>query len=169
MDRPSEKTTTWTSDELSRIEAAQELEIAPRRRDRTLRRPVPIWVVRVGADLYVRAAYGSASGWHRVAQASREGRISAGGVDKDVTIDDAEGAVNDQVDVAYRTKYRRYSASIVDGITNGQARSSTLRLAANAPVWRCCALSVGVAVGADEAPSARGARDACPDGGPCER
>jgi hypothetical protein len=29
MDRPSEKTTTWTSDELSRIEAPQELEIAP--------------------------------------------------------------------------------------------------------------------------------------------
>jgi hypothetical protein len=34
MDRPSVKTTTWTSDELSRIEAAQELKIAPRRRDR---------------------------------------------------------------------------------------------------------------------------------------
>jgi len=52
MDRPSVKTTTWTSDELSRIEAAPELEIAPRRRDGTLRKPVPIWVVRVrGASL----------------------------------------------------------------------------------------------------------------------
>jgi hypothetical protein len=47
----------WTPDELARIQAAQELEIAPVRRDGTLRRPVPIWVVRAGDDLYVRAAY----------------------------------------------------------------------------------------------------------------
>jgi hypothetical protein len=32
----------WTPDELARIQAAQELEIAPVRRDGTLRRPVPI-------------------------------------------------------------------------------------------------------------------------------
>jgi hypothetical protein len=132
MDRPSENTTTWTSDELSRIEAAQELEIAPRRRDGTLRKPVPIWVVRVGDDVYVRAAYGAGSGWHRVARTSREGRIRAGGVEKDVTMHDADGAVNDQVDAAYRTKYRRYAGGVVDGITNAQARSTTLRLAPRA-------------------------------------
>ncbi len=51
----------WKSDELDRIEAAQELEIAPRRRDGSLRTPVPIWVVRAGDDLYVRAAYGDGS------------------------------------------------------------------------------------------------------------
>jgi hypothetical protein len=128
----SEQATGWTSDELSRIEAADELEIAPRRRDGSLRRPVPIWVVRVGDDLYVRAAYGSGSGWHRVALASREGRIRAGGVERDVTIEDADGAVNDQVDAAYRTKYDRYGG-IVDGITNAQARSTTLRLVPRAP------------------------------------
>jgi hypothetical protein len=103
LDHPSTKTTTWTSDELSSIEAAQELEIAPRRRDGTLRKAVPIWVVRAGDDLYVRAAYGPGSGWHRVARTSHAGRIRAGGVDKDVTIEDADGAVNDQVDAAYRT------------------------------------------------------------------
>jgi hypothetical protein len=37
--------------------------------------------------------------------------------------------VNDQIDAAYRTKYRRYDGSIVDGITNAQARSTTLKLA----------------------------------------
>jgi hypothetical protein len=128
MDHPSTKTTTWTSDELSRIEVADELEIAPRRRDGSLRRPVPIWVVRVGDGLYVRAAHGPGSGWHRVARTSREGRVQAGGVEKDVTIEDADGAVHDKVDAAYRTKYRRYAAGIVDGITNAQARSTTLRL-----------------------------------------
>ncbi|MCW2947149.1 MAG: hypothetical protein JWR24_3866 [Actinoallomurus sp.] len=50
---------TWTSDELSMIEAADELEIAPLRRDGTPRRPVPIWVVRDGDDLYVRSYRGS--------------------------------------------------------------------------------------------------------------
>jgi hypothetical protein len=132
MEHHSEHTTGWTSDELNRIEAADELEVSPRRRDGSLRGPVPIWVVRVGDDLYVRAAYGAGSGWHRVAQVSREGRIRAGGIERDVTIQDADDAVNDQVDAAYRTKYDRY-VGIVDAITNAQARSTTLRLVARAP------------------------------------
>jgi hypothetical protein len=123
----SAEITSWTSEELSRIEAAQELEIASLRHDGTFRKPVPIWVVRVGDDIYVRAAYGPGSRWHRVARTSRAGRIRAGGVEKDVSVDDVDGAVNDQVDAAYRDKYGRY-ASIVDGITNSEARSSTLRL-----------------------------------------
>jgi hypothetical protein len=84
--------------------------------------------VRVGDNVYVRAAYGPGTGWHRVARTSRAGRIRAGDVERDVTIDDADGAVADQVDAAYRTKYRRYAGSIVDGITNAEARSTTLRL-----------------------------------------
>jgi hypothetical protein len=132
MEHHGEQTTGWTGDELNRIEAADELEVAPRRRDGSLRGPVPIWVARVGDDLYVRAAYGARSGWHRVAQVSRAGRIRAGGVERDVTIQDADDAVNDQVDAAYRTKYGRY-AGIVDGITDAQARSTTLRLVPRAP------------------------------------
>jgi hypothetical protein len=128
MERSDLKTTTWTSDELSRIEGAEELEIAPRRRDGTLRKPVPIWVVRAGGDLYVRAAYGPGSGWHRRARATHEGRIRAGGVEKDVAIEDADDAVNDQVDAGYRAKYRRYAESMVDGMTDAQARSTTLKL-----------------------------------------
>jgi hypothetical protein len=38
----------WTSDELTRIGAADELEIASLRSDGTLRRPVTIWAVRHG-------------------------------------------------------------------------------------------------------------------------
>jgi hypothetical protein len=120
--------TTWTTDELARIEAAQELQIAPRRRDGTLRKPNPIWVVRAGDDVYVRAAYGPGTGWHRVARASHEGRIRADGVEKDVAIEDADGAVNDEVDAAYRAKYQRYAGPILDSVTNAQARFTTLRL-----------------------------------------
>jgi hypothetical protein len=128
MNHHTEDTTSWTSEELSRIEAAQELEIAPLRRDGTLRKANPIWVVRAGDDLYVRAAYGPETGWHRVARASRRGRIRASGIERDVTLEDVDDAVNDQVDAAYRAKYGRYAESIVDGITNAQARSTTLRL-----------------------------------------
>jgi hypothetical protein len=67
------------------------------------------------------------TGWHRVARRSHAGRIRAGGVERDVTIEDADGAVNEQVDAAYRVKYRRY-AGIVGSITNDEARSTTLRL-----------------------------------------
>jgi hypothetical protein len=117
----------WTEDELRRIAAPPELEIAPVRRNGSLRTPTTIWAVRAGDDLYVRAAYGPATGWHRVARTSREGRIRAGGVEKDVNIEAAAESIYDQVDAAYRDKYGQH-ASIVDGITNAQARATTLRL-----------------------------------------
>ncbi|MBP8864811.1 MAG: DUF2255 family protein, partial [Anaerolineae bacterium] len=44
----------WTEEELERIGAAEELQLASVQRDGTLRRPVTIWVVRVGDALYVR-------------------------------------------------------------------------------------------------------------------
>jgi hypothetical protein len=51
----------WTPDELTKIGAAEELELAPERRDGTLRNPVTIWVVRVGDDVYVRSVNGRAA------------------------------------------------------------------------------------------------------------
>jgi hypothetical protein len=39
--------TAWKSDELNKIGNAEELEIASLRRDGTLRKPTPIWVVRI--------------------------------------------------------------------------------------------------------------------------
>ena len=42
-------------EELSRIEAADELQLASVRRDSALLNPVTIWVVRVGDDVYVRS------------------------------------------------------------------------------------------------------------------
>lgn len=44
--------TTWTSDELTHIEHADELEIAPLQCDGTPRNPVPIWVARDGDAVY---------------------------------------------------------------------------------------------------------------------
>ncbi len=120
--------TAWTSDELNKIGKAEELELASLRKDGTLRNPVTIWVVRVGDDLYVRPVNGPTGVWFRGTQERHEGRIQAGGVDKDVTFVDAAPNLNDQIDAAYRDKYRRYAANIVNSVLTPQAQAGTLKL-----------------------------------------
>ena len=119
---------TWTSDELTRIGTAEEVKIASLRRDGTLRKPVIIWVVRVGDDLYVRSVNGRTSAWFRGVQTLHEGHIRAGGVDKDVTfVDEQDSNINDQIDTAYTTKYRRYD-SIAKSMTTPAVRAATIKL-----------------------------------------
>ncbi len=119
----------WTSDELNKIGKAEELQIAGLKADGTLRKPVIIWVVRLGDDLYVRSVNGRTSGWFRGVQVRHEGRIWAGGVEKDVTFEEeADAKLSDRIDAEYRTKYRRYAKSIVDSIVSPTARSATLKL-----------------------------------------
>ncbi|MGE5666881.1 MAG: DUF2255 family protein [Betaproteobacteria bacterium] len=120
--------TEWTSDELNKIAAAEELQIASLRRDGTLSHPVTIWVVRHGDDLYVRSAYGRTASWFRGTQNRHEGHIRAGGVDKDVLFVEADDDVNNEIDAAYRTKYHRYSARYVDPIVSPEARATTIKL-----------------------------------------
>ena len=120
--------TTWTSEELTKIGTAEEPEISSFRSDGTLRNPVTIWVVRHGDNLYVRSVYGRTSAWFRGTQVCHEGHIRAGGIDKDVTFVDADPDINDQSDAAYRTKYRRYAASIISTIVSPEARSATIKL-----------------------------------------
>ena len=118
----------WTSDQLNKIGTAEELEIAPRRRDGTLQNPRTIWVVRLGDDLYVRSVNGRDSAWFRGTQARHEGRIWAGSVEKDVTfVEEPDPGLNDQVDAAYRTKYR-HSPSAVSHIISSGARAATIKL-----------------------------------------
>jgi hypothetical protein len=82
----SSQAAIWTTDELDMIGRADELEIASLRRDGTLRKPVTIWVVRHGDDLYVRSGYGHNAAWFRGTQVRHEGRIKAGGIDKECSI-----------------------------------------------------------------------------------
>jgi hypothetical protein len=121
--------TAWTSDELNTIGTAEELEIAPVRRDGTLQTPVTVWVVRLGDDLYVRSYRGSGGSWFRAAHVRHEGRIRAGGVEKDVTfVEEADPDINDQIDAVYRTKYRRHGARYVDPMVASEARAATIKL-----------------------------------------
>ena len=121
--------TTWTNDELNKIGRAEELRIASLRRDGTLRNPVTIWVVRVGDSLYVRSVNGRGSGWFRGTQTRHEGHIRASGVDRDVAfVDETDSNINEQIDAAYRAKYRRYAASIINSTLTPEARSATIKL-----------------------------------------
>jgi hypothetical protein len=120
--------TTWTSEEFNKIGTAEELQIASLRRDGTLRNAVTIWVVRLGDDLYVRSVNGRTAAWFRGAQVRHEGHIRAGGVDKDVTfVEESAPDINEQIDNAYRSKYRRYPSS-VDHILSSDARAATIKL-----------------------------------------
>jgi hypothetical protein len=119
--------TTWTSDELDKIGAAEELNLASVRGDGTLRDPVTMWVVRDAGDLYVRSVNGRASSWFRGAQNRHEAHIRAGGVDKHIDLVETDD-VNDEVDAAYRGKYGRRYPSIVPTIVAPEARAATLKL-----------------------------------------
>jgi hypothetical protein len=121
--------TTWTRGELDKIGTADELEIAPLRRSGTLRTPVTIWVVRLGDDLYVRSYRGRGGSWFRAAQLCHEGRIRAGGVEKDISfVEEADPGINDEIDAAYRTKYRRHGARYVNPMVAPEARATTIKL-----------------------------------------
>jgi hypothetical protein len=119
--------TAWTNDERDTIATADELELASARRDGTLRKPVTIWVVRHGDDLYVRSVYGRTSAWFRRVQDRHEGHVHAGGVDKDVAFVEVDD-LKDEIDDAYRTKYRRYDARYVDPVVVPEAQAATLKL-----------------------------------------
>jgi hypothetical protein len=120
--------TTWTDDELNEIGTAEELQLASRRLDDTLRRKVIIWVVRVDDDIYIRCVNGRKGAWFRGVQSRHEGRIWAGGVEKDVTfVEGADPEINDKIDEAYLTKYSRYPQWVAPMVTP-EVRAATIKL-----------------------------------------
>ena len=121
-------TAGWAAGELTRIGDATELQVASRRSDGSLRPFVTIWVVRVGDDLYVRSAYGTDNPWFRRAKTSGEGRVRAGGVERDVTFTAPAGDSSSDIDAAYHFKYDRYGPRIVGTVVGPHAAPGTLRL-----------------------------------------
>ncbi|MFE5409410.1 DUF2255 family protein [Microbacterium sp. NPDC056569] len=120
--------TAWNEAELRRIGAATELRISSRRPDGTLRPAVTIWHAAFGDALYVRSAHGPENGWFRRAVRSGTGRVTAGGVEKDVTFELADPAVKAELDAALHAKYDRYGAAYVRPITGTDAATTTLRV-----------------------------------------
>jgi hypothetical protein len=120
--------TNWTPEDLQRIGDATELRVSSLRKNGTLRPYVTIWVVRSGDGLYVRSAYGADNPWFVRAQASGEGRVRAGGMERDVTFTTASPDAHAAIDAAYHAKYNRYGQAIVRTVVGENAMATTLRL-----------------------------------------
>jgi hypothetical protein len=99
--------TDWTAADLDRIGSADELQITTRRADGSLRPYVPIWVVRVGDQLFARSWRGQA------------------GTERDVTLDLPQTAPDDAI---YQAKYGRYGETYVAPMTGPQATAATIQI-----------------------------------------
>ena len=120
--------TGWTPDELARIGQADELGIASRRADGSVRPFITIWVVRLGDDLYVRSMHGPPNPWFQRALASGQGRIRAGGVERDVAFEEPGSAVDVDLHAAYHAKYDRYGPRVVGTVVSPESARATFRL-----------------------------------------
>jgi hypothetical protein len=121
-------TTTWTPEELDRIGTADELHIAAHRPNGSLDAYTTIWVVRVGANLYVRSWRGARGTWYRHALQSGAARIRSGGKEWDITVAQPADAPHEAIHHRYRIKYARYDPTYVEPMTGGPATAATLRL-----------------------------------------
>src|SRR6266446_8763801 len=111
----------WTRDELSRFGGAEEVEVAAVTGTGSVRNRVTIWLVRHGEDLFIRSVRGRDGAWFRAVQGSKNGRIWAGGLERHVTYEEADPAINDEIDASYRSKYRPYAGRILNSVLTPDA------------------------------------------------
>jgi hypothetical protein len=118
--------TTWSKDELRKIAVADDLHISPFREDGlTYGTPTWIWSVVVDDALYVRGYNGQRSRWYQAAVRQKGGRITVGGMAKEVIFAPVDGLINDRVDEAYRKKYHR--SPYLTPMIGASARSATVK------------------------------------------
>ncbi|MGI9071511.1 MAG: DUF2255 family protein [Bryobacteraceae bacterium] len=117
----------WSRDELQKIAETDGLHISPFREDgKTYGTPTWIWSVVVDNELYVRAYNGKSSRWYQAALRQKRGRITAAGMRKKVSFEAVEGAVNNQIGDAYRTKYK--GSPYLDPMIGARVRAATVRI-----------------------------------------
>ena len=98
--------TSWSSEDITRIAATDDLQMAPFRADgATYGTLTWIWSVVVDGRLFVRAWNGTRSRWYQAAIAQNAGRITAAGDTFDVAFIPADADMQDRIDAAYRDKY----------------------------------------------------------------
>jgi hypothetical protein len=116
----------WPTTDVDTIGAADEIDIAPDRRDGTTGRFVTIWAVRVGDDVFIRSFHGPDGHWYRATQATGHGWIRVAGLVHDVIFEPAPDADSQAIDAGYRAKYGR--SSYVDAMVTPTAAAATLRV-----------------------------------------
>jgi hypothetical protein len=119
---------TWTNSDLDAIGDAYELQLTTTRGDGSPRRPLPVWIVRDGDDLYVRSWRGRDAAWFRSAERRSEGSIRVDGRDLPVTLAVVDDSPRERLDAVYRAKYRSAGRQYVDHMVSARAREAVLRL-----------------------------------------
>jgi hypothetical protein len=118
----------WTSDAARAVTAPQEVQVATRRPDGTLRRPRTIWIVRDGDRVFVRSTNGRGADWFRAATGTGGEQIRARGTAYDVHFTEVHVEADlAAADAGYRAKYGHY-ASIVDHLEEEAPRAATLEV-----------------------------------------
>jgi hypothetical protein len=119
--------TAWRKDELRKIASTDDLHISPFREDgKTYGTPTWIWSVVVGDALFARGYNGKDSRWYQAAVQQKAGRISAAGMTKEVAFEPVEAAIEEQIDGAYRAKYK--DSPYLKPMIGKRARSATVRI-----------------------------------------
>ena len=118
----------WNTDTLRAIDAADDLKIAPFRRDgQTPGTPTWIWAVVVDNRLFVRAYSGTRSRWYQAAIAQQAGEIHAAGQVFAVHFAAiGDHALNERINAAYRHKYRK--SAYMAHMTGAGAQAATVEI-----------------------------------------
>jgi hypothetical protein len=118
---------SWPATQLAQLHDAVEIVLLMHRAGHDDLR-VPVWVVVVGEDAYVRSWKGAGSVWFRRALADADQAIVLAGVTipvRFVPVDDFDDIV---IGDGYRAKYSRYPESYIDPMVAPKAVETTMRL-----------------------------------------
>jgi len=115
-----------SAEALHHLADVEEIRIGFRHLDGSTR-SVPIWVVRVGDDLYVRSVRGPDGGWYRRLRANPDGEVRDGEHRHRVRAEAVtDWGTLDEVTRAYATKYG--ASPFVQPLLGGRSVEATLRL-----------------------------------------
>lgn len=117
----------WSTEELNAIFKDENLYISIPNRDGSMHQPAWIWIAQSGDELFCRGYFGKQARWYQSAKREGKGRISVGGVTKEVVFEFPEDkAINDLVDEGYKTKYK--GSRYLQPMISEQARNATVKL-----------------------------------------
>jgi hypothetical protein len=118
----------WSAEQSHLIAKSCELQIASIRNDGTLRKWVPIWVVCVDGDVFVRTWYRRGTGWFGHVVDLGHARVRVPDLEVAVSVEDvgeSPPGLRLEVDAAYRNKYGLLGQS---SMVADDAAATTLRL-----------------------------------------
>jgi hypothetical protein len=117
----------WPTSTFAEIDRTEELILVIGRAGRDAER-IPVWVVTVDADVYVRSHKGVTSLWFRRVQDDPKQALGLAAGDVDVTFEnvDRRDPINKSISAAFTRKYARFD--YVSAMSDPAAVEATLRI-----------------------------------------